>query len=112
MNIIIIAIFITVINSSVEEYYWRWFAFSKLSKITSSRKAILLSALGFSFHHLIVLITYFGPGYGILFSFGTFMGGAIWAYLYDRYDSILPCIVSHVIVDAAVMIIGYDIIFT
>ncbi|MCD4656612.1 MAG: CPBP family intramembrane metalloprotease [Planctomycetes bacterium] len=111
-NFFIVAIFITLINSLVEEYYWRWFAFSKLRSVISSRKAMIISALGFSFHHLIVLITYFGMAYGILFSFGTFIGGVVWAYFYDRYDSILPCIVSHIIVDVAVMIVGYDVLFS
>ena len=110
-NFIFLAIFITIINSSIEEYYWRWFAFTKLRNVVSSRKAILISAFGFSFHHIIVLISYFGIPFGMLFSFGVFLGGLIWAYFYDKYDSILPCIVSHLIIDAAVMAIGYDIIF-
>ena len=110
-NFIFIAIFITIINSSIEEYYWRWFAFTKMRNVVSRRKAILISSIGFSFHHLIVLITYFGLVFGILFSFGVFLGGVIWVYFYDKYDSIMPCIISHLMIDAAVMIIGYDIIF-
>ena len=111
VNYVIYAFFLTIINSSIEEYYWRWFTFSKLRDLVSDNKAIAISALGFTLHHIIVLLVYFGFTYGLIFSAGVFVGGIIWAYFYKRYDSILPSIISHLVVDAALMIIGYDVIF-
>ena len=111
INYFFYAFFLTIINSSIEEYYWRWFTLSKLRNLISDNKAIFISAVGFTLHHIIVLLVYFGLMFGLLFSIGVFIGGIIWAYFYKRYDSILPCIISHLIVDAALMIIGYDVIF-
>ena len=76
----------------------------------SWKKAILLVALAFTGHHVIILVLYFGVLFGLLFSFGVLVGGAIWAYFYQKYDSILPSFISHAIVDAALMINGYDIL--
>ena len=109
-NFIFIALFYIFVNSAIEEYYWRWFTYSKLRTLMTEPKAIILSALGFSLHHVIILVLYFGVTFGLLFSCGVFIGGAIWAYLYQKYDSIWPCFISHAIVDAALMINGWDIL--
>lgn len=110
-NFLFVALFFIFINSALEEYYWRWFTYSKLRTLFKGRKAILLSAFGFTLHHIIILVLYFGVLFGLLFSFGVFIGGAIWSYFYQKFDSIIPCFVSHSIVDASLIVIGYDILF-
>lgn len=108
---IVFAIFLIIANSSLEEYYWRWFGFSKLREVFSLKWAIFLSGFGFMLHHVIVLVIFFGWLYGIFFGAFVGIGGCIWVYFYHKYDSIWPCWISHAIIDAALMFIGFDMLF-
>ena len=108
---IIFAFFIVIANSSLEEYYWRWFGFSKLRSVLRTRMAVLVSGAGFALHHVIILAVFFGWPCGLLFGVCVGTGGMLWCHLYDKYDSIWPAWISHAIVDAAVMMIGFDMLF-
>jgi membrane protease YdiL (CAAX protease family) len=39
------------------------------------------------------------------------VGGSVWAWLYNRSDNFYAVWASHALVDAAIFIIGYDLIF-
>lgn len=108
---ILFALFVIIANSTLEEYYWRWFGFTQLKKVFPSGRAILLSGIGFALHHVVILVTFFGWGPGLLFGFCTAVGGWIWCWFYDRYDSIWPSWISHALVDAGLMFIGFDMLF-
>lgn len=109
-----LGLFYTIVHSGLEEYYWRWFVFGQLRKVTTLNLAIALSAIGFTLHHILLLGTYFGYGNPVtwIFSFAITVGGIVWAWLYNKCDSIYPSWFSHMIVDAAIFIVGYDVIRT
>ena len=60
---------------------------------------------------VIVLAAQFNWPIVLLGSLGVFIGGAAWSWLYLRFRSIWPGYLSHAIVDAALFIIGYWLIF-
>jgi uncharacterized protein len=101
------------VHSLLEEYYWRWFVFGNLQQYISLPWAILISSLGFASHHVLVLANYFGwnSGWTYLCALGVAVGGAIWAWLYQRYQTLLGPWISHGIVDAAIFYIGYELAF-
>lgn len=101
------------VHSLMEEYYWRWFVFGNLANILSIRNAVLLSAVGFMLHHVLVLARYFGWGSPLTYlgSAGVAVGGVIWALIYYRTGTLLGCWISHAIVDAAIFIVGYELAF-
>ena len=107
----IYSLLIMVGNSSLEEYYWRWFCLGKLRVVTSLTAALIVSALGFTLHHVIVLAVYFGWLYAALFGLCVFIGGVIFAYLYIKYDCIWSPWVCHAVIDAGIMVVGYRMIF-
>jgi membrane protease YdiL (CAAX protease family) len=45
------------------------------------------------------------------FSLSVAGGGVVWAWLYERTGSIYPAWVSHLLVDAGLFVIGYDLVF-
>ena len=73
--------------------------------------AICISSLGFMAHHVILLATFFSwsSPWTYLFSFSVVVGGAGWAWLYERDGSLYGPWISHLFVDAAIFLIGYDI---
>lgn len=106
--------FLSVINSFLEEYYWRWFVFGRLKKYVPLAAAIVISSLGFMSHHVIVLGVYFPGRFWsavVPFSLAIALGGAIWAWVYHKSGSLIGPWISHLIVDVAVMAIGYDLAF-
>ena len=64
-----LASFYCVFHSLFEEYYWRWFVFGQLRGVTSVGPAMIVSSLGFTFHHILVLGLLFGWGSLITYFF-------------------------------------------
>src|SRR5262249_6901852 len=50
-----LALFVSVLHSFLEEYYWRWFVHGGLRRHLPATAAITLSSLGFMGHHVIIL---------------------------------------------------------
>jgi membrane protease YdiL (CAAX protease family) len=111
MAFILLGAFIALGHSLFEEYYYRWFIFGRLRRLIPWVPALILSSLAFMAHHVIVLSVYL-PGYFLTavvpFSLAIALGGAVWAWLYERTGSLYPAWVSHAMVDAAIFILGWD----
>ena len=107
-----LGLFYSLVHSFMEEYYWRWFVFRQLNQHTSLAVAIVVSSLGFMAHHVILLAQYFGWGSPAtwFFSLSVAVGGAAWAWIYARSKSIAGPWVSHLLIDAAIFVIGYDLV--
>ncbi|HLJ11953.1 MAG TPA: CPBP family intramembrane glutamic endopeptidase [Planctomycetaceae bacterium] len=107
-----IALFYSLIHSLLEEYYWRWFVFGQLRKLTSFPSAIAISSLGFMAHHVCIVSVFFGwfSLWSILLSLAVAMGGVIWASVYERTGSLFAPWISHAFIDAAIFIVGYDLV--
>lgn len=105
-------LFYTLIHSLAEEYYWRWFVYAQSTRVMSVGRANLISSLGFTAHHVLLLGTFFGYSNPItwIFSTGIAVGGAVWAWLYQRNRSLYPVWLSHALVDAAIFSIGYHLV--
>jgi membrane protease YdiL (CAAX protease family) len=113
---ILLAVFLSLFHSLFEEYYWRWFVFGRLQRCVPVGAALIFSGLAFMAHHVIVLTQFFhGPHHFyskvIPFSLGIAVGGMIWSWLYYRTGSLYAPWLSHLLIDAAVMVVGYDLVF-
>jgi hypothetical protein len=100
-----------LVNSVIEEYVYRWFVFRQCETLAGGARGALLSAVLFTIHHVVALKVQFDWRVTALASTGVFLGGWIWSMLYLRYRSIWPGYLSHAIVDVAVYIVGWRIIF-
>ncbi|NNC75715.1 MAG: CPBP family intramembrane metalloprotease, partial [Acidimicrobiia bacterium] len=91
---------------------WRWFVFGQLRQRTGFRAAMIISSLAFMAHHVIVMGIYTGwsSPYTYLFSASVAVGGAYWAWLYERSDSLVAPWVSHFFVDVAIFAVGYALV--
>ncbi len=107
-----LAAFYAILHSLLEEYYWRWFVFGRLRSMTASWVAVLLSSLAFMSHHVVILGWFFGLASPLpwILSACVFFGGAVWAWMYERSESLIPCWLGHLMADAAIFWIGYQLI--
>jgi membrane protease YdiL (CAAX protease family) len=110
---VIVGVFYSLIHSGLEEYYWRWFLYRRLTKTMRWNHAAVLSSCGFMLHHVLILGTYFGFTHWVtwLGSIGCAVGGLYWCWSYKRFDNVYPLWISHGIIDAAIFVVGYLAIF-
>ncbi len=107
-----VAVFYSLVHSFLEEYYWRWFVYGQLRKLIPAWPAIVVSSVGFSAHHVIVLMQYFDEPWFVAFcTGGIVIGGAVWCLIYEKTRSLVGIWLSHLAVDAAIMAIGWDLVF-
>jgi membrane protease YdiL (CAAX protease family) len=109
----ILAGFVVLGHSLMEEYYWRWFVFGRLRQLLARGPAIGLSSLAFMAHHVVVLYVYLPGKFWtavVPFSLAIAVGGAVWAWLYERAGTLYPSWLSHLLVDAAIFAIGWDLL--
>ena len=99
------------INSVLEEYVFRWFITSKLEQLVGGKwLPILLSASIFTLHHTIALAFFIDPLGNALASFGVFVGGVIFSWIYVQYRSVWVAWVAHAIADVAIFAIAWHMI--
>lgn len=107
-----LALFYSILHSLMEEYYWRGFVFAELKAMIAPGAAVALSGVAFMLHHVILLWLYFRGTWWLIpvLAAGVAVGGALWAWLYRRSESLLGPWLSHLLVDAAIMAAGWDMI--
>jgi uncharacterized protein len=110
---LVLALLICVAHSLLEEYYWRWFIFGRLKRLVPVWAAVLLSSLSFMAHHVIILGVYL-PGHfwtlAVPLSLCVAVGGAFWAWLYHASGSLYAPWLSHLLIDAGIFAVGFDLV--
>ncbi|MEZ4816244.1 MAG: CPBP family intramembrane glutamic endopeptidase [Bdellovibrionota bacterium] len=102
-------IFLCLIHSLLEEFYWRFFIFNAWKKVKFSSKAIphLIAGFAFTLHHFSVTINYFDLKLGLLLGLGVWIAGIIWSFTYEKEKSLQAVWVSHILIDIAILSIGF-----
>ncbi len=104
--------FYSLLHSAAEELYWRGFVFGELRRTCRNACAIVGSALAFTAHHVILLAVFFGWGSPMTWglSLAVAAGGVFWAWLYQRTGSLAGPWLGHLLVDAAIFTVGWDLV--
>lgn len=105
---ILLAAFLSLLHSLLEEYYWRWFVHGRLRGRLGAAGATSASSLAFAAHHVILIHTLTGSiGATAGLSACVAAAGAVWARVYERSGTVVPAWISHALVDAAILAVGY-----
>jgi membrane protease YdiL (CAAX protease family) len=106
---------LAVVHSLLEEVYWRAFVYRRLGGWLPPRLALALASAAFASHHLIVAARYTPAGHfwslTLPATVAVALAGAHWADLYRRTGSLLAPWTSHLVVDTALMGIGYALVW-
>lgn len=107
----VMAVFISLLHSLFEEYYWRGFILVQLrSRLRGTAALCLIGGVLFGLHHIFALLWLPGLALVGLCVVGTMAAGGIWFWMRLRGYSILDCYVSHVLADLTIFWIGYDLL--
>lgn len=106
-NFVFVALYISFVNSFLEEIFFRGFAFISLKKLTSRRFAYIFSALVFAFYHAAMTAGYFHIGIFALTLFGLFVAGFIFNYLNEKSENIYTSWIVHMFANFAINTVGF-----
>lgn len=106
-NFILVAIYISFINSLLEEFFFRGFAFLKLKQVSSRKFAYIFSSLAFALYHVAMMIGWFSLSLFILTIAGLFIGGLIFNYFNEKYENIYVTWLIHMFANFSINYIGF-----
>ncbi len=87
-NFIFVAIYISFINSLLEEFFFRGFAFLKLKEVSTRNFSYIFSSLAFALYHVAMMIGWFDISLFLLTIVGLFIAGLIFNYFNEKYKNI------------------------
>ena len=106
-NFIFVAIYISFVNSLLEEFFFRGFAFLKLKEVSNRRFAYIFSSLAFALYHVAMMIGWFDISLFILTIVGLFIGGLIFNYFNEKYKNIYVSWLIHMFANFSINYIGF-----
>lgn len=106
-NFIFVSLYISLVNSFLEEFFFRGFGFITLKKYTSRKTAYIFSAAIFALYHVGMLIEMFQFGVLLLLLVGLIAGGCIFNYLNEKNNNIYPSWFVHMFANFAINTVGF-----
>lgn len=106
-NFLWVAMYISFVNSLLEEYFFRGFAFLTLRKHAGRRFACIFSAVMFALYHIAMMIGWFSWIVIALALAGLFVGGLIFNRLDEKCGNIYMSWLVHMFANFATNTIGF-----
>ena len=106
-NFVFVATYISFVNSLLEEFFFRGFAFLTLKKVTSLKFAYIFSASAFAVYHIAIMTGWFSIWAFTLVMVGLLAGGLIFNYLNTKSNNIYTSWLVHMFANFAINIIGF-----
>ena len=106
-NFIYVAIYISFVNSLLEEFFFRGFAFLVLKQECSRNFAYLFSAIMFALYHVGMTSGWFNPVIYVLSMIGLAAGACIFNFLNERCENIYPSWLVHMCANFAINTVGF-----
>ncbi len=91
-------LYILIVNPILEEYYWRDYL--------QERAGLFLSTALFGLIHFPFYALFLGYLIGFVTCFSPFLLGLFWGWLFRRFDTLWPGIISHLAVNIAMFVIA------
>ena len=106
-NFIFVSVYISFINSLLEEFFFRGFAFLTLNKVASKKFAYIFSAGAFALYHVAMMTGWFDIAVFLIVMAGLFAGGMIFNYLNEKSGTIYPSWLVHMFANFAINTVGF-----
>lgn len=105
-NFILVALYISFMNSLLEEFFFRGYLFLGLLQRTGRIAAYSISAFLFAAYHVAIIGRWFSPLIFLFAMAGLFIGGLIFNYLNERNRNIINSWVVHLMANLAINTVG------
>ncbi len=105
-NFVYVSLYISLVNSLLEEFFFRGFAFLTLKKQAGRKYACLFSALVFAVYHLGMMAAG-NIWLSILALLGLFLAGCVFNWFDERGGNIITSWLIHMFANFAINTIGF-----
>ncbi len=105
-NFIYVALYISFMNSLLEEFFFRGYAFLNLKRVVSRKIAYSISAGLFAIYHVGMTLEMFNVGLFMLSLIGLYIGGVIFNILNEKSENIYCSWLVHMFANFAINTIG------
>lgn len=106
-NFIFVSLYICILNSLMEELFFRSLAFLSFKKQAGRLFSYVFSSAAFALYHTGMTVAFIAPWVFLLMVLGLFIGGVIFNYLDEKTESILPSWLCHLFANLATCSIGF-----
>lgn len=106
-NFLWVALYISFINSLLEEFFFRGFSFIVLKEFTTRKFAYIFSSLAFALYHIAMMIGWFGVPVILISLLGLFAGGVIFNKFDEKNENIYLSWLTHMFANFATNTIGF-----
>ncbi len=106
-NFLYVSLYISLVNSFLEEFFFRGYGFITLKKYTGRKFAYIFSSSIFAVYHVGMLLGMFYIGVLFLLLLGLMIGGCIFNCLNERNDTIYPSWFVHMFANFGINTVGF-----
>lgn len=106
-NFLYVSLYISFINSLLEEFFFRGFTFINLKASAGGRFAYVFSAAVFALYHVAMMTGWFSPLLFVLVMLGLMAGGVIFNWLNEKMGTIFSSWIVHMFANFAINTIGF-----
>ncbi len=106
-NFIYVSLYISLMNSFLEEFFFRGFAFLALKPYVGRKVAYLFSPTMFALYHAGMLLGMFSPPILALIFVGLFAGGCIFNSLNEASENIYTSWICHMFTNFAINTVDF-----
>ena len=106
-NFLYVSLYISFMNSFLEEFFFRGYGFITLKKYTSRKVAYIVSSTVFAVYHIGMLLAMFDIIPILLMMLGLIIGGYIFNYLNEINDNIYSSWFVHMFANFAINTVGF-----
>jgi len=104
---VLLALYVSFVNSLLEEFFFRGFAFIELRRLSTKRFAMIFSASIFAVYHLSIIANWFSPLLFALVMISLFVGGLVFNQLNEHTGNIVASWMVHMFANFAINIVGF-----
>lgn len=106
-NFIYVAMYISILNSFLEEFFFRGYAFITLKTYTGRKFAYFFSSTIFAIYHVGMMLGMFSVGPLVLLLAGLIISGCLFDYLNEINGNIYPSWFVHMFANFGINTVGF-----
>lgn len=105
-NFIFVGLYVTFLNSFLEEYFFRGYIFLSFYNSGQKKIAYIYSAVLFAIYHIGIFKTWFKPHITLLVMFALVLIGFVFNYVDVKSKNLFNSWIIHILADSAIILIG------
>ena len=106
-NFVYVSIYISVVNSFLEEFLFRGFAFMTLKEHVGRKTANIVSAALFAFYHIGMTFGWVKPSIFLFGFIGLWIGGMVFNFLCEKKNNLYTSWILHMFINFGINTVGF-----